>query len=118
MVELEDIFYIPVRDKYLVYAPLKRVVALVNLKALRQIKEQLQTDSPALGEVESLLERLRLQGEPIPFPGQVHWMILYSWELSLHVGVISPAVIVILLLPSKPVRLWIYKWSRMEWMLI
>ncbi|NLX09599.1 MAG: radical SAM protein [Chloroflexi bacterium] len=63
---MDDIFAIPIDDKYLLYAPLHHLTALVNRPALAQLEASLQADAPAHPALQPLVDRLRAPGEPVP----------------------------------------------------
>lgn len=58
---LEDIFFIPVSEKFILYAPLHRLTALVNRQALEQIRGGNETSA-----LRPLFERLYAQDIPTP----------------------------------------------------
>ena len=62
-----EIFALPILDKFLIYAPLHSLIALVDQRALAQIQRGLSAESDSLPEaVASLVRVLRLPGEPHP----------------------------------------------------
>ena len=64
-----DIFSVPVDDKFLIYAPLHNLAALVDRKAARHIRAGLQSGSdPVPAAVQPIVEQLRSPGAPAPAP--------------------------------------------------
>jgi uncharacterized protein len=61
-----NIFSVPIRDKFLVYAPLHKLIALVNRQALSCIRAGLNGERAVPGAVQTLVDRLRAPGEPEP----------------------------------------------------
>ncbi len=65
-IEMKDIFAVRVRDKFLLYAPLHSLIALVNQPAFQEIRTGLQSFMPVSGVARPLVEQLRLEGQSIP----------------------------------------------------
>jgi uncharacterized protein len=61
-----NVFSVPVRDKFLVYAPLHRLIALVNRQALPYIRAGLNGEGEIPEAVQPLVDRLRAPGESEP----------------------------------------------------
>ena len=61
-----DIFCIPLNSKYLFYAPLQRVSALLNRAAVRIIRAGLNGMAQSEGALGTLLDALQAPGEPPP----------------------------------------------------
>jgi uncharacterized protein len=60
MEQQSDIFVVPILDKYLLHAPLHDVVALVDLKAIRQIQDGLRSDHTIIDStLQPIVARLR-----------------------------------------------------------
>jgi uncharacterized protein len=66
--DIPQIFCIPIKNKYLVHAPLHNLTALVNHQALSQIRSGLKTGTKSAAPLQSILERLRTQVIPTPTP--------------------------------------------------
>jgi uncharacterized protein len=62
-----DIFLVPIIDKYLIYAPLHNLVALVDCRAVQAVRAGLQPGANTNADsVRLIVERLRCSGTPIP----------------------------------------------------
>jgi uncharacterized protein len=61
-----DIFAVPVGKKFLFYAPLHQLTALVNLSALHAIRDALLTGDSAPPGLQPIIERLRTPPIPVP----------------------------------------------------
>jgi uncharacterized protein len=71
IVSLAELYALPVFNRYLVYAPLHHLMALVDRAAVRSLPRSLAGDSPGQGRAwQELLESLRLDQQPAPYPRQ------------------------------------------------
>jgi uncharacterized protein len=68
MMEYADIFCVPIKEKYLIHAPLHRLTALVNSHAVSQIRDALQHKTPVAGSLSSLVHQLQTPVFPYPSP--------------------------------------------------
>lgn len=66
---VNDIFIVPVKDKYLFYAPLYNLSALINLQAVQHIRQGLQnTQGQVADSIQPLLHQLTSVDTPLPAP--------------------------------------------------
>ena len=63
-----ELFSVPVFDNYLIYAPLHHTVALVNERAVQEIRSGVRTGAPVTEVLRPLLNQLRSPADVAPTP--------------------------------------------------
>ncbi|NWF69126.1 MAG: radical SAM protein [Chloroflexi bacterium] len=61
-----EVFFVPVGDKYLLYAPLHRLSAVLNQSALRSLRDALRTNADSPPALSAIVQKLRDNALPMP----------------------------------------------------